>query len=166
MVNKLETYLDFAENDYQHFKFCYKATLVTNQMGAIAQGICEKYLKHVIEEYVIVDNAQKNGEKEKILRTHSLAKLLRYVEENISDFQIEGRKLRIIDGFYFTARYPGEESISINEQDVEDCNDAVEECRGKVMEYIEKNKALRKENAIQNEIISKQLPAKPKRKTR
>ncbi len=72
MVNKLETYLDFAENDYQHFKFCYKATLVTNQMGAIAQGICEKYLKHVIEEYVIVDNAQKNGEKEKILRTHSV----------------------------------------------------------------------------------------------
>ncbi len=41
VVNKLETYLDFTENDYQHFKFCYKEDTiecVTNDTLTIIKG--------------------------------------------------------------------------------------------------------------------------------
>lgn len=167
MVKKLETYFDFAENDYMHFKFCYNAGLVSNQMGAIAQGICEKYLKHIIEKNVIPGSTDENTEKEKILRTHSLARLLRYVKINIPEFEIDRTKIRMIDGFYFTTRYPGDESININEEDVEDCNAAIEECRKKVLEYMKSRDLLpeAKENG-KPKTEAQELPKKPKPKSR
>ena len=47
----LSSYFDFAENDFQYFKASYDAGIVANMMGAMAQGICEKYMKHLISEY-------------------------------------------------------------------------------------------------------------------
>ena len=47
----LNSYFDFAENDFQYFKASYDAGIVANMMGAMAQGICEKYMKHLISEY-------------------------------------------------------------------------------------------------------------------
>ena len=44
----LNSYFDFAENDFQYFKVSYDAGIVANMMGAMAQGICEKYMKHLI----------------------------------------------------------------------------------------------------------------------
>ena len=40
----LNSYFDFAENDFQYFKASYDAGIVANMMGAMAQGICEKYI--------------------------------------------------------------------------------------------------------------------------
>lgn len=37
--------------------------------------------------------------------------------------------MRMIDGFYFSTRYPGDDSIEIDGDDVETCNDAIELCR-------------------------------------
>lgn len=38
----LETYFDFAEDDYIYFTQSVNAGFVANMMGAMAQGICEK----------------------------------------------------------------------------------------------------------------------------
>ena len=38
----LNSYFDFAENDFRYFKASYDAGIVANMMGAMAQGICEK----------------------------------------------------------------------------------------------------------------------------
>ena len=40
----LETYFDFAENDFNYFTQSYRAGIVANMIGAMAQGICEKYM--------------------------------------------------------------------------------------------------------------------------
>ena len=53
----LNSYFDFAENDFQYFKASYDAGIVANMMGAMAQGICEKYMKHLISEYYKPDDA-------------------------------------------------------------------------------------------------------------
>ena len=63
MVSRLESCFDFAENDFQFFMAAYENHMVANQMGAIAQGICEKYLKHIITEYSVVHNEQEMQEK-------------------------------------------------------------------------------------------------------
>ena len=120
----LNSYFDFAENDFQYFKASYDAGIVANMMGAMAQGICEKYMKHLISEYYKPDDAMQQKDFENILRTHSLN----------------------IDGFYFSTRYPGDDSIEIDGDDVETCNDAIELCRTEVLELeqkLKKGEALR-----------------------
>lgn len=73
MDKELKTYYDFADNDYNFFLAAYKQGLVGNAMGAMAQEICEKYLKHIIDKYIIPDNLPDNSKKTEILRTHNYA---------------------------------------------------------------------------------------------
>lgn len=149
-MGQLKTYFDFAEDDFKYFKACYEAGFVANAMGAIAQGMCEKYLKHIIETYVKPDSYEANNERDNILRTHSLMKLQRYLGNNLPDFRIDRTKLRMVDGFYFTTRYPGEESIEITKEDIEDCKSAIEECRQQVCSYIQsKEIAQTKEKSLE-----------------
>jgi len=54
MAEELKTYYDFADNNYDFLMAAYKNGLVGNAMGAMAQETCEKYLKHLIDEYVIL----------------------------------------------------------------------------------------------------------------
>lgn len=159
MVSKLKTYFDFAENDYQFFKDAYRHGMVANQMAAIAQGICEKYLKHVIEKYAVPGNEKEYDEKVAVLRTHSLSKLLKYLKEYIPDFEIRRDKIKMIDGYYFTTRYPGEESISIDQDDIEECKTAIEECRQKTYDFL---KARERSEEKVLEIDKSTLPSKPK----
>ena len=44
-------------------------------MGAMAQETCEKYLKHIIEEYIVPNDSNENAKKTELLRTHNLTKL-------------------------------------------------------------------------------------------
>ena len=77
----LNSYFDFAENDFQYFKASYDAGIVANMMGAMAQGICEKYMKHMISEYYKPDDAMQQKDFENILRTHSLNRLMKFLRK-------------------------------------------------------------------------------------
>ena len=79
----LNSYFDFAENDFQYFKASYDAGIVANMMGAMAQGICEKYMKHLISEYYKPDDAIQQKDFENILRTHSLNRLMKFLKGNM-----------------------------------------------------------------------------------
>ena len=52
-------------------------------MGAMAQGICEKYMKHLISEYYKPDDAMQQKDFENILRTHSLNRLMKFLKGNM-----------------------------------------------------------------------------------
>ena len=159
MVSRLENYFDFAENDFQFFMAAYNNHMVANQMGAIAQGICEKYLKHIITEYSTVNSEQERQEKISILRTHSLAKLIKYAKNHLEGFEIDRKQIQMIDGYYFSTRYPGEESIAIDQEDIEDRKIAVESCRKSVLQYMQK------QPQKQQEFLD-DLPPKPSKKGR
>lgn len=105
----LNSYFDFAENDFQYFKASYDAGIVANMMGAMAQGICEKYMKHLISEYYKPDDAMQQKDFENILRTHSLNRLMKFLKANMgAEFSKNTQThMRMIDGFYFSTRYPG-----------------------------------------------------------
>ena len=124
-----------AENDFQYFKASYDAGIVANMMGAMAQGICEKYMKHLISEYYKPDDAMQQKDFENILRTHSLNRLMKFLKANMgAEFSKNTQThMRMIDGFYFSTRYPGDDSIEIDGDDVETCNDAIELCRTEVL---------------------------------
>lgn len=134
----LNTYFDFAENDFQFFKSAYDHGLYANSMGATAQSICERYLKHIIDQYMEPQNETETQEREAVLRSHNLLRLLNYIEANSDISFSEGTKteLRSINGYYFTTRYPGDDSVQLTNKDLYDCVQAVNDCREEVIEII------------------------------
>lgn len=140
MEKDLKTYYDFAENTYHFLINAYNQGLVANAMGAMAQEICEKYLKHLIEEYIIPQNSQDNFLKTEILRTHNLSKLSKYISSHLPEVKLNRQALNLVNGLYFTTRYPGDESIVVDKEDIGDYIDAVKECKRTVDMYMEEHK--------------------------
>ena len=134
----MSSYFDFADNDFQFFMASYNHGMIANMMGAMAQGICEKYMKHLISSYDDIQTREKNSEHQSILRSHNLTRLMKYLKENLGiEYSKEtSRKMKTIDGFYFSTRYPGEDSIMLDSEDIEDCKEAVEACRKETLELI------------------------------
>ena len=99
-------------------------------------------MKHLISEYYTPNEAKQQKDYENILHTYSLNRLMKFLKGNIGvefskDMQTH---MRMIDGFYFSTRYPGDDSIEIDGDDVETCNDAIELCRKEVLELERKLK--------------------------
>lgn len=113
MAEELKTYYDFADNNYDFLMAAYKNGLVGNAMGAMAQETCEKYLKHLIDEYVILGDSADNAKKTEILRTHNLTKLSKYISSHLPEVNLDRPSLNLVNGLYFTTRYPGDESIMV-----------------------------------------------------
>lgn len=136
---RLNTYFDFAENDFLYFMNSAERGDVANMMGAIAQGICEKYMKHLISEFDHPESASGVEAKEKVLKAHSLTKLLKYIDRNLDfEFSKDAKAdMKVIDGFYFSTRYPGDESIEVDEIDIENCISAVQICRRETIQFLE-----------------------------
>ena len=61
MAKDLKTYYDFADNNFNFLIAAYEQALVGNAMGAMAQETCEKYLKHIIEEYIVPNDSKNTG---------------------------------------------------------------------------------------------------------
>lgn len=142
MAEKLNSYLAFAENDFLFFRQAYDTGNKGSALAALGQSICERYLKHVISEFAQPENHSEMQDKETILRTHSLRRLMRYIQEEMELEIPEKTELAMdrIDGFYFTTRYPGSESFIPSERDIDKANIAVEEARKFTLDICEQFK--------------------------
>ena len=157
METKLETYYDFAENDYNFFKAAYKNGLIGNSMGAMAQEICEKYMKHIVDTYITVDSIVANAEKKEALKTHNLNKLYKYINQHIKDIELDRNAINTVNGLYFTTRYPGDDSFVVDENDLKCYVEAVDMCKEAIDRYIyDKEKSLDKENKVLDKKTKKQ----------
>lgn len=148
MGSEMTSYLDFAENDYKFFRTSYDSGNKGGPLAAIGQNICEKYLKHIISEYTEPESEIEEAKKERILKTHSLHKLLSYC---LNDMKIEipehvENSLECIDGYYFTTRYPGDDSFIPTERDVDKANIAVINAREFTMEICREMELTEHEN--------------------
>ena len=140
MAEEIKTYYDFADNNYDFLMAAYKNGLVGNAMGAMAQETCEKYLKHLIDEYVILGDSADNAKKTEILRTHNLTKLSKYISSHLPEVNLDRPSLNLVNGLYFTTRYPGDESIMVEKDDLDEYIDAVKKCKNAVDEFIRSKK--------------------------
>lgn len=130
-MGKEINYYTFAEDDYLFMKQNMEEGRISNAMTSIAQNICERYLKYIIDKFCTSEDCTN------ILRTHSLKRIIRFLDENLEDFKIDRTKVVLADGYYFSARYPGEESFFAKEEDVKICWEAVEETKRVVDHYLE-----------------------------
>lgn len=125
-----DSYLDFAENDYSFFRQAYAAGMKGSPLAALAQNICERYLKHLIWAYWVPKTDTEMMEKDMALQTHSLAKLLHYIELfGIPAPPAVQTKLATIDGFFPLTCYPVSGSFFPSEADIDKAMDAVEHTR-------------------------------------
>lgn len=135
-MDKKLNYFDFAEDDYHFYLANYKEHRIGNAMCSNAQGICEKYLKHLIDQYcTAIDTTH-------VLRTHSLRVLKKFLNQYLKTFTCDWNTVLNADGFYFSARYPGNESFFVDEEDIIICWKAVEEVRERVITYCHENPIL------------------------
>lgn len=139
MAENLNSYLSFAENDFLFFRQAYDTGNKGSALAALGQSICERYLKHVISEFAQPENRDEMQDKETILRTHSLRRLMRYIQEEMKLEIPDKAEMAMdrIDGFYFTTRYPGSESFIPSERDIDKANMAVEEARKLTLDICE-----------------------------
>lgn len=122
-MEKAVNYYNFAENDYCYLKANVEEGRISNAMCSSAQNICERYLKSAIEKSA---NEMMNTE---VMKTHSLKKIKRFIESFVPEFQCDWKTVIQADGYYFSARYPGDDSFFVGEDDVSACWDAVEETK-------------------------------------
>ena len=133
------TYLGCAENDYIYFLEDVNKGRVANYLAAMAQSICERYLKHIVETQYEPTSTEENADKMMSLKTHNLQKLFQTIEKHTKlHFTNETKNnLRAINGYYFSTRYPGEDYIDVDASDIEICKKAVELCREEIMQYLD-----------------------------
>lgn len=141
------TYYDFAEEDKLFFDDNYQRGLRTNAMSCIAQNICERYLKHIIDSYYTPETKEEQSQKKDILGTHSLRRLMGFLQDemNIEMSKDEYRTISYANGFYFTARYPGDDASFVKKEDVEDCQLAVDMCKEVVDKIIKSYEKMSKD---------------------
>ena len=138
MAGRINTYAEFAENDYKFFRQSYDSGNKGSALAALGQSICERYLKHLVSECAHPENESEAVSRESVLRTHSLRRLMRYISGDMGiDIPEETETaLDRIDGFYFTTRYPGDESFIPSEKDIDKADKAVRLCRDFVLRTV------------------------------
>ncbi|MFV0518292.1 MAG: hypothetical protein ACK5MV_12935 [Aminipila sp.] len=104
-------FYDFAEDDFYMLKTMVECKQVRNGMCSLAQYICERLLKQLIVNYV-------NETRDNVLtyqgnlRTHNVKRILNFLQDNLADF-IPNSKIKDVNGYYFSTRYPGEDSFMV-----------------------------------------------------
>lgn len=89
------------------------------------------YGKYLIDQYAIPISSAEAHEKERVLRTHSLRRLMNYINEKMDieiPLETEDSILRA-DGYYYTTRYPGDDSFRASERDIEKAWFAINDAR-------------------------------------
>ena len=129
--NDLRTYKDFADDDLLHYKADCQNSIFSNAMGATAQNIAEKYLKHIIDTYAIPETEDEENRKRITLRTHNLRVLVSYITRDMGlDMPLTlQNNLLVLDGLYFTTRYPGDNTIQLTVGDILKYLDILETCK-------------------------------------
>ncbi len=136
---ELRSYYDFALDDYNFLKDLERSGIMANSIGSIAQNTCERFLKHLINEYIPIthDNRQ---EVTDILTTHNLNRLVNFWN-HFSEHTIPisvSNQLRKINGYYFSTKYPGDDCQTLTKENIMTCFRVVELCKQTVDGIIEK----------------------------
>ena len=138
-MEMMNTFFDFAENDFQFFQDAYEHGIKGSPMTAMGQNICERYLKHIINEYAHPESPEEENDKTKILKTHSISRLVNYIKHEMNleiprNVEIDARS---VDGFYFSTRYPGEDCFVPTEDDIDIAYEATKTVRSYTLEKIQ-----------------------------
>jgi hypothetical protein len=131
-----QSYYDFADEVYTELKFLVDNERTGNSLCILANSICERYLKHIIDVYFDADDEKAYARKQQILKTHSLRGLCAFINFNGLIAGLDNNKICQADGYHRSARYPGDDSLFVSKEDVHAAWEAVLYCKKMIDERI------------------------------
>lgn len=114
-MNK-KSYFEVAKNDYAYLQFAkehMENEVIYNNVSVQAQQVVEKLFKYVIDEFCLEDD---NSD---LLRSHKLYILQREMKNQAGITAVSDDDARFLTSFYFDARYPGEDYITVSKEEAE-----------------------------------------------
>lgn len=127
---ELKTYYDFALDDYCFLMELKNNGILANSIGAITQNTCERFLKHLINEYICVNENNRDLITE-IMVTHNLNRLVCFWN-SFSKEKIPAsvaNSLKKINGYYISTKYPGDDCQTLSKENIKTCFGVVEACK-------------------------------------
>ena len=103
----MNSYRELALYDLKSAKANYEYAL-WNKVGRECQQVCEKYIKHFLEDKHLLP--------ETLQRSHNLKKLIRAIPNYNKDIYL---KLSVVGDYYFDTNYPGDDFLELD-QDLAD----------------------------------------------
>lgn len=88
-----------------------------NQISVQAQQVAEKMLKSVAERTCT--------DIEKLMISHNLRGLYDEISRNEPQFKLDRGKLSMLKDFYFDAKYPGNNFVTVSKQECQECLDTM-----------------------------------------
>lgn len=132
------SYRSLAENEYLYMKASIEVARRLrnyNILAAQCAQICEKYLKAIIAEKLIMDANNKE-----LLQSHNLRSILTKIKE-VYPMEITLREVKYVGDFYFDARYPGENFTAVDEEAINDCIEITENVRKASLKVLNEEQA-------------------------
>lgn len=132
MINN--SYRSLADNEYLYMKASIEVARKLgnyNILAAQCAQICEKYLKAIIVEKLIMDANNKE-----LLQTHNLRSILSKIKE-VYSIEITLREVKYVGDYYFDARYPGENFTTVDEEAISDCIEITEKVRSECLKILD-----------------------------
>ena len=134
-MHKLNSDYGMAENDYLYAKAGMETCRQLGNYNAVASGCAqaaEKYLK-ALAEICLVDDPDGVS----VLKTHNLRTLVNKLKEQLPKIGLSSRDCKWLGDYYFDARYPGDNFVTVNEEDAWECLRITEDIREVVQKELE-----------------------------
>lgn len=88
-----------------------------NQISVQAQQVAEKMLKSVAERACV--------DIEKLMLSHNLRGLYSQIHQNDQQFCLDMGKLSMLKDFYYDAKYPGNNFVTVSKEECQECLDTM-----------------------------------------
>jgi HEPN domain-containing protein len=141
-VEKLNSYFGMGENDFLYAKGSMETGKIVGNYNVTA-SLCaqagEKFLKAVIERCFSED-----ADSFTLLRSHNLRAIYNKVITKY-DLSVDSRSCKWLGDFYYDARYPGDNFVTVNEKDAKECLDIVEQVKMDVEKIFKEQEILKRE---------------------
>lgn len=102
------SYYDIACNDFMYFCDAISPKYF-NQVSAQAQQIAEKMLKSVADLTCV--------NIEKLMLSRNLRAIYDAIHEEDSEFNLDRRSLALLKDYYYDARYPGDNFVTVTKEE-------------------------------------------------
>ena len=125
-----KNYLQIADDCYNMAMVCYNGCGFFSGLAVYTQYVATLYLRHIVDAY----GDDFPGE-ESTLHEHTLRALRTQLHHWVKDFDIDANMVRLLDGYYYTCRYPRDEYRDVEASERDECLEAIKYIHDLVHKY-------------------------------
>lgn len=128
------SYIDIAENDLEYLEsVLHTGSRFYNQLAVQCQQVAEKYLKGYLDKLMTDEDVSD------LLRKHNMKRIASKLNDVYPELELDTVGLAYLTDFYFDARYPGDDFMTVSEKEFQKCLDIMYDTVGRLKKLDEQN---------------------------